>query len=277
MDRANTLRRAGLYAVLAVATAAMALPFFWMVLTSLKPPAEVMAYPPSWWPGELRWENYVEAWNRAPFGRFYLNSVVSSLGATAMQVVFSLMMAYAFVYLRVPGKRLVLAAVLATMFIPDEMKLVPNYLLVSRLGWRDTLWALTVPPAAHAFPVFVFYQYFRMLPRDLVEAARVDGASHFRVLFQVLAPVSRPVVYAVALVAFLGRWNDFLWPLVVTDRVAMRTLPVGLAYLRDAETNTANWHLLMAGAVFVIMPVVLVYVLTQRHFVTGIIQGALKG
>jgi sn-glycerol 3-phosphate transport system permease protein len=163
------------------------------------------------------------------------------------------------------------------MLIPDEMKLVPNYLLVSGLGWRDTLWALTVPPAASAFPVFVFYQHFRMLPPDLAEAARVDGASHFRVLFQLLVPVSRPVIYAVTLVAFLGRWNDFLWPLVVTDRVSMRTLPVGLAYLRDVETNTANWHLLMAGAVFVIMPVVLLFIITQRRFITGVIQGAVKG
>ena len=265
------------YAVLALATLILGLPFYWMCITSLKPVEEVLVFPPGWWPETFRWANYVDAWQAAPFGWFYVNSLVTGIAATAMQVGFALLMAYAFVWIPFPAKRALFIAVLATMMIPEEMKLAPNYLLLARLGWRDTYWALIIPPAAHAFPVFVLYQQFRMLPKDLLEAARIDGAGHLRTLLQIVLPVSRPLVIAVTLIAFLGRWNDFLWPLIVTDRLIMRTLPIGLAYLRDVETGSHQWNLLMAGSVFVVAPILVVYAYAQRYFVEGLTQGALKG
>jgi ABC-type glycerol-3-phosphate transport system permease component len=265
------------FGLLCMATGLLALPFFWMVATSLKPLSEVTVYPPTWWPSEIRWSNYAEAWNAAPFGRFYVNSLVAGIGATALQVLLAFPMAYAFARIPFPGKGVLFMAILATMMIPEEMKLVPNYLLLRWLGWIDSYAALILPPAAHAFPVFVLYQQFRLLPQDLFDAATVDGAGHLRVLWQIAAPLSRPMVAAVTLIAFLGRWNDYLWPLIVTNTTTMRTLPIGLAYLKASQEEGNRWDLLMAAAVFIIVPVLLLYVVAQRHFVEGIVRGALKG
>jgi multiple sugar transport system permease protein/sn-glycerol 3-phosphate transport system permease protein len=267
-----------LYIGVVIVTLLLGMPFFWMVATSLKSSAEAMAAPPSWWPAEWRFLNYRDAWNAAPFGRFYVNSIVTGAATTALQLAFAALMAYAFAFIRFPAKRALLIAVLATMMIPEEMKLVPNYLTLSSLGWIDTYWALIVPPIAHAFPVFVLYQYFRTFPPALVDAAKADGAGHFRILTQVVLPTGRPVLVAVALVSFLGRWNDYLWPLVVTNSPAMRTLPVGLAYLKkQAEEGATPWNLLMAGAVLVVLPILVLYTLVQRQFVEGLTRGAIKG
>lgn len=265
------------YAGLIGAAFLLGLPFFWMLATSIKPIQEVIIYPPQWLPREIRLENYVEAWNAAPFDRFYVNSIVTGVATTILQVVFALFMAYAFVFVEFPVKGPLFLLVLATMTIPVEMKLVPNYLLLSKLGWINTYWALIIPPAAHAFPVFVLYQGFRTLPKDLIDAAHVDGASHTQILFQVVAPMSRPLLAAVALVSFVGRWNDYLWPLIVTNKVAMRTLPIGLAYLKETQEGSNRWNLLMAGTVFVIFPILILFLFTQKQFVEGITRGAVKG
>lgn len=265
------------YVGLGLAAVVLGLPFLWMAVTSLKPIQEVVIYPPQWLPREVRWENFSEAWQAAPFSRFYINSITTGVATTLLQILFALFMAYAFVFIAFPAKRLLFLLVLATMMIPVEMKLVPNYLLLKQLGWIDSYWALIVPPVAHAFPVFVLQQQFRTLPRDLMDAATVDGANHLQTLLRIVTPMSRPVLAAVALVSFVGRWNDFLWPLVVTNRLAMRTLPIGLAYLKETEEGGNRWNLLMAGTIFVIVPVLILFVFTQKQFVEGITQGAVKG
>jgi sn-glycerol 3-phosphate transport system permease protein len=265
------------YLGLFLAVAVLGLPFFWMATTALKPIQEVILYPPRWLPGEIRWENFSEAWAAAPFGRFYYNSVVTGVATTVLEMFFALLMAYAFVFVRFPAKRLLFLLVLATMMIPVEMKLVPNYVTLSKLGWLNTYWALIIPPAAQAFPVFVLHQSFRTLPRDLFDAARVDGASHLQILLRIVTPMSRPLLAAVTLVAFVGRWNDYLWPLIVTNRLAMRTLPIGLAYLKDTQEGGNRWNLLMAATIFVIVPILVLFVLTQKQFVEGITRGAVKG
>ncbi|NUM52967.1 MAG: carbohydrate ABC transporter permease [Candidatus Hydrogenedentes bacterium] len=263
---------------LTVATLLLGLPFVWMLLTSLKSGGEVASYPPVWISGEWRWSNYADAWRVAPFGRFYINSVVVAGTTTFFQVAFALLMSYAFAVVRFPGKHVLLIAVLSTMMIPEEMKLVPNFILLSRLGWFDTYAGLIVPAVAHAFPVFVMYQQFRQIPRSLIEAAQADGAHHARILWHVALPMSRPVLTAVALVSLLGQWNAYLWPLIVTNSTSMRTLPLGVAYLRkQAEEGSVQWNLLMAAAVFVVAPIVILYTLLQKQFVEGITRGALKG
>ncbi len=270
------MRSAWPFALLTIAALILGLPFFWMVATSLKPTQEIIVYPPRWLPQDIRLENFVDAWNAAPFGRFYLNSIVTGVAATVLQVVFAAFMAYAFVFIRFPAKRLLFLLVLATMMIPVEMKLVPNYLLLSELGWINTYWALIIPPAAHAFPVFVLQQQFKTLPRDLIDAAKVDGASHFQILLRVVTPISRPLLAAVGLVSFVGRWNDYLWPLIATNTLAMRTLPIGLAYLKETQEGANRWNLLMAGTIFVIVPILVLFIFTQKQFVEGITRGAVK-
>ena len=155
-------------------------------------------------------------------------------------------MAYGFVFIPFPAKRILFLLVLATMMIPVEMKLVPNYLLLKQLNWINTYWALIIPPAAHAFPVFVLHQQFRTLPTELLDAAHVDGASHLQILLRIVTPMSRPLLAAVALVSFVGRWNDYLWPLIITNSLTMRTLPIGLAYLKETQEGGNRWNLLMA-------------------------------
>ena len=271
------MRIALTYLALAAITGLLVFPFAWMVLTSLKPLPQVTAYPPTWFPSEFRWENYRDAWNAAPFARFYVNSAVTGVAATALQLAVALLMAYAFAWIRFPGKAALLLLVIATMMVPDEMKLVPNFLVLRRLDWIDTYWALIVPPAAHAFPVFVLYQQFRVLPSALLDAARIDGAGHLRIALGIVAPLSKPALAAVSVVALLGRWNDYLWPLVVTNRTIMRTLPIGLAYLEEAEAGRGiRWNLLMAGSIFVVIPIVILYIMLQRQFVEGVTRGAVK-
>lgn len=273
----SMLTIAFIFCLLCIAVTILALPFFWMVSTSLKPATEIAAYPPTWWPLEIRWQNYSDAWHAAPFGRFYWNSVVTSVVGSFLQVSFALTMAYALAWIPFPARPAILFGVLATMMIPDEMKLAPNYLTLSKLHLIDSYTALILVPAAHAFPVFVFYQHFRSLPVSLIEAATMDGASHGRILLQIAVPLSRPVLAATTVVAFVGRWNDYLWPLVVTNTTAMRTLPVGLSYLKESQEGGAQWNLLMAAAIFVIIPVIVLYALAQRHFIEGVARGALKG
>jgi ABC-type glycerol-3-phosphate transport system permease component len=257
--------------------AILALPFFWLVITALKPLPEVLVYPPRWWPSKLQWSNFRDAWTSVPFARFYVNSLVTATIATTFQVAFAALMAYAFCWLRFPGKSLIYLAVLSTLMVPEEMKLLPNYLLLARLGWIDTYTALIVPAMAHAFPVFVLHQQFRALPKDYLDAARIDGAGHLQLLLAVVAPLARPLLVATALIAFLGRWNDYLWPLVATNRLTMRTVPVGLAYLKQVEEQgMPHWNVLMAGAIIATVPVLIAYAFAQRHFVAGLAQGGLK-
>lgn len=266
------------YVATVLACGVLGLPFFWMLMTSLKSNGEVSAYPPPWFPESPVWGNYVKAWNAAPFEWFYFNSLFTGVAATLLQVVFAALMAYAFACIRFPGKQVLLIVVLSTMMIPDEMKLVPNYLLLDKLGWIDTYWALIVPPIAYAFPVFVLYQHFRTIPHPLFDAATADGAGHFRTAWQIVLPLSRPLVVAVTLVCFLGRWNDYLWPLVVTNSERMRTLPIGLAYLKkEAEEGATPWNHMMAATIFVVIPIVILYSILQKQFVAGITKGAVKG
>lgn len=250
----------------------LGLPFFWMTTTAFKPVDEVLLYPPRWLPGEWRWQNFIEAWKVAPFARFYVNSLIVSAGASLIQVSFSVTMAYALVYIRFPYRKAILLFVLATMAVPDELKIIPNFLLISRLDWVNTYAGLIIPVAAHAFPVFVMTQWFRMLPRELVEAARVDGAGHVHTLTAVILPSCRSVLVVLGIFSFVNRWNDYLWPLIATNKVSMRTLPIGLAYLRSTQENIGRWDLLMAASLLATLPLLLLFVIFQ-----GQIVGSMRG
>ena len=267
--RARVLHRAAVFVTLGAATVVLAAPFYWMCITALKSAAEAAQFPPTWWPREIHVENFAEAWRSAPFARFYFNSIVTSSASAALQMGLAIPMAYAFAWMRAPFKKVLYLAVIATMLVPDEMKLIPNFLLLDQLGWINTYAALIIPPAAHAFPVFVLHQQFLTIPRDLIDAARTDGAGHGRILLSVCLPMSMPMVVAAALVAFLGRWNDLLWPLIATDSASMRTLPVGLLYLQGTHEGGLQWNLLMAACMFVIIPVLGLYAFGQRYFTAG--------
>jgi sn-glycerol 3-phosphate transport system permease protein len=254
----------------------MGLPLYWVATGALKTNQEIYTFPPVWMPRQPQWGNFVEAWQAVPFGRFFVNSIVTTLGAVALELLFALLSAYALVFVRARGKGLVFAVVIAALLVPGTVTLLPNYLTVGRLGWINTYQGLIIPVAAVAFGVFLFRQHFLTLPRDLLDAARLDGCGHLGLLRHVVLPLSQPVIVTFLVIYLVAHWNDFLWPLVVTNRLEWRTVPVGVAYLYQVE-GVQNWGPILAGTVMALVPMLLVYVVAQRWIVKGIGGGALKG
>lgn len=250
----------------------VAFPFFWMVGTALKPLAETANVWP--WPRSPQWGNFAEAWSRAPFGRYFVVSGITAGVVTLSVCVTALLGGYAFGALEWPGKRVVFMVYLATMMVPFEVILIPNFLTVSRLGWLNHFQALIVPWSANVFSVFLLTQSFRSLPRDFYEAAVLDGCGHWQYLRRVAAPLVTPALATAAIFAFLGSWNALLWPLVVIDQTRMRTVEMGLSLFLQEEMN--EYHLLMAASVICLMPVLCLFLAMQRRFIEGLAAG-LKG
>jgi len=263
-----------LYLLLLVGCAIMLLPFFWMVTTSFKTELETLRIPPQWLPSGFRWENYVKAWNAAPFGRYFFNSFFIAITTTIGEVFTTILAAYAFAKMRFFGKNVLFAALLGTLMIPGEMLLLPNYVTIARLGWLDHYEALIVPWLVSVFGIFLLRQFFRSIPDELQDAARIDGCSRLRFLFQIVVPLSRPAVFTVALFKFLGSWNAFLWVLIMTNKATMRTVPVGLQVF-SSEIGTA-YEQLMAASVLAIIPVLILFFFTQKQFIQGIARTGIK-
>ncbi|MCP2327708.1 multiple sugar transport system permease protein/sn-glycerol 3-phosphate transport system permease protein [Hamadaea flava] len=269
-------RKFSLYLSLTVVGVIMVGPLYWLFASSLKPSADIYSFPPAWWPTSFEWHNYVDAWKSAPFGDFYLNSIITTVAGTALEVANAVLTAYAFVFLRFPFKRVLFGILLAALMVPGHVVLLPNYLTVSELGWINTYQGIVIPGAASAFGAFLLRQHMLTLPDEIIDAARVDGAGHLRRLFSVVLPLSKPMVITVTIVSMVGKWNDFVWPLIVTNTNSMRTLPVGLLLLKNAE-GYVNWGSVMAATVFVVLPVLVVFFIAQRQIVAGLTQGAVKG
>lgn len=260
--------RSGTYVLLIAMTLVTVFPFLWMIGTALKTQQEVFVYPPTLWPADPQWGNFAQVLEQVPFLRFYLNSVIVTLVITVAQVITSALAGYAFARIDFPYKNVVFVLFLATLIIPNQVTMLPLFLIVSRLGWIDTYQALTVPFLANAFAVFFLRQFFLTVPRDLEEAATIDGASRLRVLFSIVLPLARPALATIALFIFLGEWDNYLWPLIVTNSETMRTLPIGLRFF--VEESGSHLHLMMAGAVMAVAPILLLFFLAQRQFIEGI-------
>jgi sn-glycerol 3-phosphate transport system permease protein len=277
-DRQRLIRVAG-YGLLAVLVAVIGAPLLWMLSGSLRTTREIYAVPPVWIPDHPRWQNFVDAWNAAPFGRFYVNSVVTTLAGTGLELINATLSAYALAFLRFPKKNWVFVFLLMALMIPTQVTILPNYLTLSDVfgrSWINTYQGIVLPGAAVAFGTFLLRQAFLGLPREVLDAARVDGCGHLRLLWDVVIPMARPVLVTFALISLVAKWNDYLWPLVVTNTEKMRTLTVGITYLFDQEGNT-DWGVVMAAAIFVILPLLVVFLWAQRHIIAGITAGATKG
>ena len=264
------------FIVLGATAVVVMMPYLWMVSTSLKDKGEIFTYPPTWIPDTLRFQNYIDAWNAAPFGRYFLNSAVIALAVTLGQLFTCSLAAFAFARMNFKGKNFMFALVLSTTMISTQVTLVPSYLVLKSLHWLDTYQGLIVPFWASAFGIFMLRQHFMTLPRDLEDAAKLDGCGRLRFLWEVALPLSKPVLASLALFAFMGNWNSYLWPLIVTTSQEMRTLQIGLRYFVSQEGGT-QWGLFMAATVFVSLPVIIFYFLVQKSFVEGIAATGLKG
>ena len=277
--RRLVLRRAAdaaVYGTLALGAAAMLLPFFWMLSTSLDAPSEVFRFPPVWLPRHPLWSNYADAVRAAPFGRFFLNSLFVSCAITVGQLASASLAAFALARREFPGRRLIFGFFIATLLIPGEITIIPAYLIVRTFRWVDTYYALIVPFLSTGFGVFLLHQAFLTVPREFEEAAAIDGATGLQFLARILLPVSRPALGALGLLTFIGAWNSYLWPLIVTNRAEMRPVQVGLRYFMDADLGN-RWPQLMAASALVVVPVVVVFLVVQRQFVQGLTAFGLKG
>lgn len=253
------------------------LPLIIAFLTSFKNPQEVITYPPTLFASEWSIENYRQAWNSNPFGRFVFNSFVQSGIITIGQVLFSILAAYAFSVLKFPGRNLLFYLILASLMVPYELVVIPNFRTVTSLGWANTYPGLTVPFLASAFGVFLLRQFFLGVPRELYDAALIDGASTWRYLWQILVPLSRGAIGAFAIFSFLSAWNQYLWPLLITDKVEMYTAQIGIRFFMTNVERGADWGAVMAGTVIVSLPTLIAFLLAQKQLVRGIAMTGLKG
>jgi multiple sugar transport system permease protein len=263
------------HAVLILGAVAMLAPFVWMISTSLKLEGAVFAFPPEWIPNPVQWRNYPDAWNAAPFGWYLFNTVFVSTTVTLLELLTASMAAYAFARLRFPWRDQLFLLYLGTLMIPGQVTIIPNFVLMKYLGWTDTYLALIIPQAFSAFGTFLLRQFFLTIPFELEEAAKIDGASYPRIWATIILPLSGPALATLGVFAFMSQWNNFLWPLIVTNSNTMRTFTVGLRFFVD-EYNT-KYHLLMAGSVMSIIPIIVIFIFLQRYFVRSIRLSGMGG
>ena len=271
----RALFRSSLYLALTALAAIVAMPMYWLVVSAFKRSDEIFTATPHWLPAGLEWHNFALAWQGAAFGRYFVNSIVVTAAILVLQLATSSLAAFALARRRFAGSGIILLAVIGALIIPIQVTFLANFVTLQRFGWLDSYGALIAPFAASAFGTFLLRQAFLAVPEALEDAARLDGCSGLAFLWHVLLPLSRPTVLAFALVALVAHWNDYFWPLIVTNRDAIRTLPIGLAMFVTQEVTT-DWNLLMAATLFVAAPMFVVFFLTQRYFIRSHMHAGLK-
>lgn len=264
------------YVPMILAILVIALPLLWMASSSFKPVSEIVTLHPSFLPNSPTGANYAQVADRVPLERLFMNSVIVTAIGTLIKLTLAITSAYALVFIDFKYRNVVFMAILVALMVPPEAALLPNYMTISALGGRNTLWGIILPGLGTAFGTFLLRQQYKTLPIELLEAAELDGAGHWRKLWQIVVPVTTPTIATVGLITVVSEWNAFLWPLVITDQAKMMTLPVGLNMLQSIETNTGSYGILMAGAVLVILPVLVLFAFLQRYIVAGLTQGAVK-
>ncbi|MCT1397576.1 carbohydrate ABC transporter permease [Paenibacillus sp. p3-SID867] len=264
-----------IYIALLLCSLVIAFPLLYTLSTSLMSEAESAVYPPPLLPEAINLSNFAKVVDTIPVLTFIGNSLVVSIAIMAGQIVTASLAAYAFAFLRFPGKTLLFSLFLATMMIPWEVIMIPNYLTVKSLNWLDTYQGLIIPFLATAFGTFLLRQAFLQLPKELFEAARVDGCGHIRIFLSMVLPLSIPGIATLGVYSFLNHWNMYLWPLLTTNRVEMRTVQIGIGMLQFEEMN--SWNLILSGVLLLLLPSLLLLALGLKPLVRGITAGALKG
>ncbi|TFD29163.1 MULTISPECIES: carbohydrate ABC transporter permease [Cryobacterium] len=275
-SRRRTPLQLGGYLGLILAIAIMILPLVWMFLAGFKERDEIYTVPIQWLPDSYDLSNYAAALAAVPFGNFFLNSTITTVIGAGLKMLLGLTTAYAVVFLEFPFKKFVFGLVIFALLVPQQIVMIPNFTLVASLGWINTYQGIIVPGLASAFGTFLFRQHFLTLPISILEAAALDGASHWTRLWRFIVPISAPTIAAVALISIVSEWNEYLWPLLVVDRSDMMTLPVGLTLLQNNDGVT-NWGVLMAGTVLVTVPVLIAFFALQKRIIAGLTAGGVTG
>ncbi len=264
------------YLGMLLAIALIGLPLVWIVLTSFKQHSDIYSIPVEWWPGEWQPENYRDTTERVPFADYFRNSVIITLILCTIKISLGVISAYALSILRFPGRNLVFILVISALMVPSEVTVISNYALASQLGWRDTYTGIIVPLAGIAFGTFLMRNHFMSIPHEIIEAARMDGAGPFRLLFQVLLPISLPTLVAFSMITVVNEWNQYLWPFLMAETSASATLPVGLTMLQNND-GVSNWGPVMAATIMTMIPVLLLFLALQKYMIKGLTSGAVKG
>lgn len=275
--RGTTVRSVVLLAVVTAISAVFLVPFLWVVSTSLKGSEQIFTIPPQWIPDRLHWENYAEVFRRMPFLAYFRNSVMISILTIIGVVGSSSLVAYAFACLRWPGRDALFIVILATMMLPLQVTMIPIFVLYKELGWLNTFKPLIVPAffGGGAFNIFLLRQFFLGVPRELIDAARIDGASEFRIYWSIMLPLAKPALATIAIITFMFTWYDFLGPLIYLSDRMKGTLALGLSML-VGQTQT-EWGLLMAASLMMMLPVLLVFFFFQKYFIQGFMMSGIKG
>ncbi len=265
-----------LYLVVSGFAILMILPFYWMVMTAFVPAPDIIAFPPKWIPTRLTLQHFAEAFAKAPWLSYYWNSFVVAVVSVGCSLLFGLFAGYAFAVYRFPLQNFFFLLILATLMVPVQVTSVALYILLARIGWVDTYLGILAPNFASAFGVFMIRQGIKSIPVDMIEAARMDGAGETRIVLTIIAPLIKTTLATVAMILFLGSWNDFLWPVIVINSQDLRTIPVGIALFKDPY-GSMNYGPLMAATVISTGPMLLAYVISQKYMIRGIALTGLKG
>ncbi len=255
----------------------ISLPIIIAILTSFKSLQDISANPNAFFPREWTLRNYQTAWTATPFGRYLFNSAIQSGIIVLSQIIFSVLAAFAFTFLDFPGRNAMFNIMLGSLMIPFQLTFIPNFVLVSEWGLANTYAGLTLPFLASAFGVFMLRQFFMSIPTELRDSAVIDGAGNFRFLWQIVIPLSKGSISAFGIFAFLGAWSQYLWPLIITNDSSMRTIQIGIRYFLFDQERGTDWGALMAGAVIVLLPTLVIFLVAQRQLVKGIAMTGLKG
>ncbi|HPZ18404.1 MAG TPA: carbohydrate ABC transporter permease [Fervidobacterium sp.] len=275
MKRKSPVSKVVYYVVMIVLSFFMVLPLFWMITTSLKDTGALTAIPIEWIPKKVTFDSFRKLFEIFPFGKAFLNSVIVSVSITIVNVFSACMAAYVFAKIPFKGRELLFGIFLVTMMIPGSVTLIPNYLILRSFHLLNSYLGLILPSFFNIFGIFMLRQSMRQIPDDFIDAAVIDGASQWRIFFNVIIPLSRPMIATLFVITFMGAWNDYLWPLIVLTDKSKMTLPVALSMLNGQYST--EYNLLMAGALISIVPIIIVYAFAQRYFEEGLTAGGLKG
>lgn len=281
MVKNNIIFKITIYVLVILGAIGMIMPFFWMVSTSLKDINSIFVIPPQWIPRPCHWENYKKVFELLNFGKYYLNTIIVTAGRVIGMFFTCTMAGYAFARLKFPGRNVLFFMLLSSLMIPFEVLMVPTFMLIKNLHWINTYQALIVPQALGAFGgvfnIFLMKQFFSTIPKEMEEAAIIEGASPFRIFWSIMLPLVKPALAALLIFTFTSAWNDFTYPLIVTNTDSMKVLSLGIAGFKGFREGMTQWNLMMAASTVSILPVVGIFIFAQKYFIEGITTTGLKG